>query len=253
MFNDYTVEDSRKCWNNNAKYWSRELRKGNDITRDHFMLPAFLDHCPDLRRKRVLDVGCGDGSIARIINNRGALVTGVDFSENMIDLAKSLSKAYDINYTVGSAAGLTKIFHKSEFDVIISFMVLHSVDNLASFFHQASEILSERGEIYFLTAHPCFRKKKSEYLKNRGIVITGYFNSEIEYVKWDFGRFEKNNMEDIRFPWKLEDYINGLANAGFSIDKIIEPCPTKAAIKLLPSLEKWTHAAHSLIVKASKR
>ncbi len=90
-------------------------------------------------------------------------------------------------------------------------------------------------------------------MKNRGIVVTGYFNRQVEYVKWDFGKFEKNNMEDIRFPWKLEDYVNGLADAGFAIDKIVEPCPSTSAIRLLPSLEKWTHAAHSLIVEASKR
>lgn len=249
---DYTTEDCRKCWNNNAEYWSKGLRNGNDLTRDYFMLPVFLEHCPDLIGKKVLDVGCGDGSIARIISDKGALVTGVDFSENMIDLAISSSKAYNINYQVGSAVALKNIFDKVRFDAIISFMVLHSVDDIATFFKQAYDVLSERGKIYFLTAHPYFRKNRSDYLKNRGIVVTGYFNRQVEYVKWDFGKFEKNNMEDIRFPWKLEDYVNGLADAGFAIDKIVEPCPSTSAIRLLPSLEKWTHAAHSLIVEASK-
>lgn len=56
----YSVNDCRKCWDNNAEYWSAELNNGNDIVRDAFMFPAFWENIPTVTDKKVLDVGCGD-------------------------------------------------------------------------------------------------------------------------------------------------------------------------------------------------
>jgi ubiquinone/menaquinone biosynthesis C-methylase UbiE len=184
---------------------------------------------------------------------KGAFVTGIDFSPNMIKLAKRMSTFCNIDYLVGSATDLSRFFSENQFDLIISFMVLCSVKDISSFFRNAHKILNDCGELYFLTAHPCFRQRKTNYLKNRGILITDYFNKKENLIKWDFGKFERNRMEDIRYPWNLGDYINGIADAGFVIKEVVEPKPTQAAIDQLPSLKKWTHAAHSLIVRACKK
>jgi 2-polyprenyl-3-methyl-5-hydroxy-6-metoxy-1,4-benzoquinol methylase len=249
----YSVDDCKKCWDDNAEYWSAELNKGNDIVRDAFMLPAFLKNIPTIIGKKVLDVGCGDGNIPRLLAQEGAYVTGVDFSTNMIESAKRMSDHCNIDYLTCSATELSGFFSENQFDLVISFMVLCSVKDISSFFRQAHKVLNDDGELYFLTAHPCFRQRKTNYVENCGILITDYFNKKENRIKWDFGKFERDMMEDIRYPWNLGDYVNGVADAGFTIKKIIEPKPSRTAIGRLPSLKKWTHAAHSLIVLAGKK
>jgi magnesium-protoporphyrin O-methyltransferase len=61
------------------------VRAGRDQMRNHIIsrLPE------DLSGKRVLDAGCGTGALALEIANRGAFVTAVDLSPNLIELAKS--------------------------------------------------------------------------------------------------------------------------------------------------------------------
>jgi ubiquinone/menaquinone biosynthesis C-methylase UbiE len=49
---------------------------------------ATVDILGDVRGKTVLDVGCGSGIYAIYFARKGAAVTGIDFSENMLALAR---------------------------------------------------------------------------------------------------------------------------------------------------------------------
>jgi len=61
------------------------VRAGRDQMRNNIIgrLPE------DLSGKRILDAGCGTGALALELANRGAFVTAVDLSSNLIELAKS--------------------------------------------------------------------------------------------------------------------------------------------------------------------
>ncbi len=61
------------------------VRAGRDQMRNHI-----ISRLPDqLNGKRVLDAGCGTGALALELANKGAYVTAVDLSPNLIELAKS--------------------------------------------------------------------------------------------------------------------------------------------------------------------
>ena len=59
-----------------------------DYFRDEMNNPAMLELFGDIRGKRILDLGCGEGDNSRIMARKGAIVTGVDFSKKMIDFDK---------------------------------------------------------------------------------------------------------------------------------------------------------------------
>ena len=61
------------------------VRAGRDQMRN-----SIISRLPEnLTGKRVLDAGCGTGAVALELANKGALVTAVDLSPNLIELAKS--------------------------------------------------------------------------------------------------------------------------------------------------------------------
>jgi len=70
--------------------------------------------------ERILDLGCGEGTLAIKIMERGAKVTGVDSSEDMIKAAQNKGvEAY-----VANAAALP---YRNEFDAVFSNATLHWV------------------------------------------------------------------------------------------------------------------------------
>lgn len=70
--------------------------------------------------EKILDLGCGTGELTKTIEESGALVTGIDSSEQMIDKAK-MNFPF-IPFEVKDAANLD---YTNEFDAVFSNAVLH--------------------------------------------------------------------------------------------------------------------------------
>ncbi|MDJ1131411.1 class I SAM-dependent methyltransferase [Streptomyces iconiensis] len=90
--------------------------------RENVEFPSLLRALGEVAGKRVLDVGCGDGVYARMVQRMGASrVVGVDVSSAMVDLARSEGKEA-IEYLVHDVATLPVL---GSFDVALAANVLH--------------------------------------------------------------------------------------------------------------------------------
>lgn len=84
---------------------------------------ALLAHVP-ANARRALDVGCGDGVIARALASRGAEVLGIDISPRMIDLARSRTdRSLAVEYR--QADVMTDDLPDGEFDVVVAVSMVH--------------------------------------------------------------------------------------------------------------------------------
>jgi 2-polyprenyl-3-methyl-5-hydroxy-6-metoxy-1,4-benzoquinol methylase len=81
------------------------------------MLALLDEELPDVRGLQILDLGCGTGRIARCFAARGACVTGVDFADKAIAIARTLSPGDNPRYEVGSMFALQG---ESLYDLIVS-------------------------------------------------------------------------------------------------------------------------------------
>ena len=97
-----------------------------------------------LNKLKILDVGCGGGLVSEGIAKLGADVTGIDFIDENIRVAKKHAKQskLEINYIV-------KDFEKerltSKYDVIIIFEVLEHLENWKSFLEKIQKNLKPKG------------------------------------------------------------------------------------------------------------
>lgn len=80
--------------------------------------------------ERVLEVGCGEGMLARRLRAGGAEVTGIDLDESGIGLAKEQSPDGEVTYVQGDF--LTYPFEPGSFDGIVSVATLHHMDEAAA-------------------------------------------------------------------------------------------------------------------------
>jgi len=107
---------------------------------------AVLQHIVNCNR--VLDVGCGDGRLLQLIQNKtGAKVVGIDFSEKMISLAQNRSFVAEATFVVGDMCEITNLI-KPSFDLILSKRSLINLDSFAqqlSVFNHIMSLLSPGG------------------------------------------------------------------------------------------------------------
>ena len=251
------------AWDANAATWVAHVRAGYDRYRELFTLPAFLAFVPDLAGLEVIDLGCGEGRNTRALARRGARMTGVDLSPEMIAAARAseAKEPLGIVYREGSFTRLDGCADMS-FDAAVSTMALMDSPDFAAAARATYRVLRPGGGFWFSVLHPCFVTPGLQWLRDAagnetGLTVAGYFSDQPYLEHWRFSKApETSSAEPFRtprFPRRLEDYVDGLCAAGFRITRIAEPRPTAAVCRAHPWFARWTrHAALILLIAATK-
>lgn len=88
-----------------------------------------IDHLPDVRGKRVLEIGCGRGVFARYLTEQGAQVVAADFSPAAVSHARARLEGLDATAIVADVQDIP--FPDQSFDVVISQETLEHVPDPA--------------------------------------------------------------------------------------------------------------------------
>lgn len=144
--------DLARSWIANARAWTDIVRAGGIASRrlatDAAIVRAVLARAP----RRVLDLGCGEGWLARTLSAQGVTVVGVDASAPLIDAARQAGGG---TFHVLSYADLAAdpAMAGTDFDVIaINFALLH--DDVAPLLGALRRVLAPGGALLIQTVHP---------------------------------------------------------------------------------------------------
>jgi len=160
-----------------------------DATRKKIIWPGLNDFFRDLKPgSRVLDVGCGNGRLIEVLEDKQVDYLGVDNSRELIDLAR---KNYpDYKFLTGNILNLDRI-PDSNFDYVFSIAVLHHLPGkklqIEALKQMANKLTSD-GRMIISVWNLWSRTK---YLK---LIIASYF-------KYLFSG-QRLNWGDILFFWK---------------------------------------------------
>ena len=262
------MEDDRtvaRYWDENADLWTDHVRRGWDAYREHYNNPAFFQFLGEVRGKRVLDAGCGEGCNTRILSRMGAQVTGIDLSSKLIEHARQ-AEAHEplgIHYEVASFSRLEGVFAEETFDLIVSTVALMDGPDYEGTCRELFRVLRPGGELVASLTHPCFITPGCRWLWNEvdvlpeGLVVADYFDSTPRLEHWRFSKGpippDTPKFAVPRFPRTLSQYLNGLIEAGFRLRRLEEPRPSEEACSKHPWLERWrVHASPFLYLRAEK-
>ena len=144
-------------WDEASTSWADFVRRDKDYYREEMNNPATFRTIGNIKGKRILDLACGEGCNARILAKKGAKVIGVDFSEEMIKLARQREKGYrlGIRYYVSDAANLKEL-ENERFDVVTCFMALMDIECYKDTISEVARVLRKKGKFVFSITHPCF-------------------------------------------------------------------------------------------------
>ncbi len=212
--------------------------------------PALFSLSPDLSGKAVLDLGCGYGENCAEFKTRGACeVLGVDISEKM--LAVAIEEHPDIEFIRADMSDLS--FIKKKYDVVFSSLAVHYVEDFSAFVKGVYDILNPGGYFIFSQEHP---------LTTAPISGAGWLRDDngevLHYKLTDYSRGGKRSTKWIvegveKYHRTFSEIVNSLCEAGFTVERMMEPVPTKETIEMDKSWEKDLHKPNFLLVKAKKQ
>ncbi len=203
--------------------------------------PAMLEQIPvSLQDKRVLDAGCAAGWYTEQLINRGANVAATDISPEMISAAIR---------RVGEQADIVCLdleeelpFEDHAFDLIVSSLTLHYLEDWRRTFKEFRRVLKQDGILLFSVHHPF---TDVALLKD-----FQYYSTELIIDQWE----KEGRVYDVPFYRRpLQTILNDTLSF-FAIEKVIEPKPTLLFKEQAPEkYKKLLNRPNFLIVKARKR
>ena len=140
-------------------------REQGDAGDDLGILPHLLALLGDVTGRRVLDAGCGEGYLARILAARGARVTGIDLSPQLIALARAKDTAGAIEYRVADLSAPLPA-DAGRFDAIASYLVLNDMEDYRGFATTVGQLLTPGGRAVLALNNPyasVVRKRMPDY------------------------------------------------------------------------------------------
>jgi len=230
----------------------RKEKKGYNAN-DLIEIPNFKKLLPNVKNKSILDLGCGYGETDKYLKKLGArYVLGTDISNHMIDIANKENKIPGVEYQVLPMEEITSI--DKLFDIVISSLAFHYIKDYKKLVKDIYNILNENGILIFSQEHPLATATiLDQTIEDNHIEI----NNKRYYLLSDYNRNGLRNM-----PWNgeivkkyhrnISELINGLIEAGFKIDKILEPNPTKEIIKKVPKYIHQYDKPYFIFIKVHK-
>ncbi len=215
--------------------------------------PAMKKLLPDLKGKRVLDLGCGYGINCMDFVNAGASeVTGIDVSKRMLEVAKAQNSDDKITYINMPLENLSELC--SKYDFVYSSLCFHYIKDFNRLSADIFNLLNDNGILLFSQEHPIVTASAGihgGYLRDSRGKAYAYCISD--YQNESSERTEEWFIDGIiKYHRTFSTIINTLSDVGLTVNRVVEPVPDEYALSKRSGIAKEFIKPNFLIVKAIK-
>jgi len=208
-------------WEVHAEWWQDGFTQGVDPEYEEQILPLAADHLVGARR--VLDVGCGEGQVARLAMAGGARVAiGVD--PTAAQVREAAARGGGPSYARAGAGRLP--FADRVFDAVVACLVFEHIRDIDDAIAEVARVLEPGGRFIFFLNHPLLQTPNSGWIDDQVL------DPPEQY--WRIGPYliEDETIEevekDVFIPFihrPLSRYLNALVDAGLLLQRMEEPAP----------------------------
>jgi SAM-dependent methyltransferase len=232
-------------WDEHAEWWQRNFTDGADPEYEEQILPLLDEHLDGARR--VLDIGCGEGQVARRAVARGAFVVGVDPTSGQLLTAHA--RGGGVLYARSTAEALPA--RDAEFDAAVICLTLEHLDPFEPAIHEVARVLAPGGRFLCFLNHPLLQAPGSGWIDDH----------ILEEQYWRVGPYLPDDvaMEEVapgvRLPFMhrpLSRYINVMSACGLLVDHMAEPPPPPGFLAQAPEYAAAATIPRLLFLRARK-
>ena len=217
-------------WEEVAGWWQDHFTAGADPEYEEQILPMAVEALAGAAR--VLEVGTGEGQVARAAAAAGAhAVVGIDLSTNQI--VEAQRRGDGPRYAQATADALP--FADGAFDAVVACLVFEHIDTVDEAVAEVARVLRPGGRFVFFLNHPLLQTPDSGWIDDQIL--------EPPEQYWRLGAYlhEAATMEQvekgvfIRFVHRpLSRYVNAMAAQGLLVERMVEPAPPAGFLAQAP-------------------
>ncbi len=199
-----------------------QRRQRAESPNDTIEKPIMMELIGTVQGKRILDLGCGDAAFGReSLANGCASYLGIEGSHNMVDVARETlagTKGEVIQNTLENWD-----YPTGAFDLVVSRLVLHYIDDVHALFANIHRALVNNGQFIFSAEHPVITSSDKGWqagTQRQDWVVDHYFDTGERITNWMGGNVRKYHRT-------IEDYFSTAQRAGFTIEDLREGQPQR--------------------------
>lgn len=210
-----------------------------DFAHRELLNPAIFELLGNPQGRRILDAGCGQGYLSRMLARRGAQVIGVEPAEVFYRYAVERERGEGLGITY-LQEDLATFARQSEFDCVIANMVLMDIPDYEAAVRNCIAALKPGGDFIFAISHPCFEEGSAAWAQ-KGFVEVREYLREYAIAQTISSRFHR----------PLSSYVNLVIREGCALRRIIEPQLSEEAARQFGN-DRDVHVPSFMVLHASK-
>jgi len=235
----------RDRWEAEARAWIRWARAPGHDTYWRHHRDQFLRLIPPPGRGTV-DVGCGEGRLARDLKKLGHKMIAIDGSPSLVAAAREADPSMDIRLADAAALPLDD----ASADLVVAFMSLQDVDAMTDAVREIARILEPGGRLCLAIVHPLNSAGRfEEHTPSGRYVITGDYLGAFPYT--DVVERDGLAMTFHSQHRSIESYFLALEEAGLLVEALREPPVPDHAIEV-EATRRWQRIPLFLHLRARR-
>jgi 2-polyprenyl-3-methyl-5-hydroxy-6-metoxy-1,4-benzoquinol methylase len=165
------AHESQRIWSQNARWWDGRMQEGNDW-HNRLIAPTVMRLLSLRAGEDVVDLGCGNGLLARAMAQQGARVVACDSSGDFLECARARGpqSGNPIDYRLIDLtdAGQLDTLGSAQFDAAVCNMAIMDLACITPLLCQTVRLLRPAGRFVFSILHPCFNAFGTRLIAERG-------------------------------------------------------------------------------------
>lgn len=239
---EWTNDMAIQRWGAVPRAMLQQMAHDGDFAKRHLINPILLRMLGDLPGQRVLDAGCGNGYLSRMLARHGAQVVGVEPGQSPFGFAveRETTAPQGIRYIQADLCAMPGL--GAPFDAVVASMVLPAVPDWAGAMQACVRALKPDGLFVFTVNHPCFEQLWSNW-RQHGEYRTHRYLAE----------YEIPGPSGVDFHRTISTYLNQAIRLGCHITEVAEPALSPEATADGPQgIDAYVHLPNFLIVAARR-
>lgn len=239
--------DDPDLWEKNAEWWQDGFTDGADPEYVEQIVPIAAELLTGA--KRLLDVGAGEGQLARVAAAQGTQVVASDITWNQIEVAAARGGG-----PMPIRSGAAQLpFADESFDAVLACLVFEHISDVDDAVAEVSRVLEPGGHFVFMLNHPLLQTPNSGWIDDQML------DPPEQY--WRIGDYlvENETIEEVQLgvhiPFihrPLSRYVNALAANGLFVRQMIEPAPPAGFLERAAAYQSAATIPRLLVLDAMK-